>query len=50
MVKNNFQLNKRRKIIRDMYDGKIITDDEAVSKRNIDIIVEKEGLKENEKD
>jgi len=44
MVRYNHKLAKRQKIIRDMYDGKPINDREAVSKRNLSIIAEKEGL------
>lgn len=39
---------KHGKVV-DMYDGKIIRDKEAISKRNIDIVIEKEGAKD-EKD
>lgn len=33
-----------------MYDGKIIQDKEAISKRNMELIVEKEGLIENDEE
>jgi len=42
-------INKRKKsIVRDLYDGKIIKDKEAVSLRNIPLVIEKEGHKHEE--
>jgi len=35
---------KKNKCVRDLYDGKIINDKEAISTRNIDIVLEKEGI------
>lgn len=45
MKRNRFNIEKHKRVVRDIYTGKIINDKEAISLENLEIALEKEGLK-----